>query len=172
MTTRNDIWKLCFRAHIQRCHNWAIVLTIRWPCVRVQVCWWMWWMNWSWAQRWDGFKVQAGKARLGAACTRLRNLILFRLLLFFSCLGFLPKNKQRDLWRDWLHMEERTFLESVKRKVSGFVSKGSILLFWKHAIPCIYTDKMVILKHKIHTYTYRHIQQKYSHFDECTEGQF
>lgn len=90
------------------------VLTIRWPCVCVQVCWWMWWVDEGRAQRRNSFKVQAGKARLGAACTRLSNLILLRRLLVFSCLGFLPENKQRDLWRDWLHIWEKAFLESVK----------------------------------------------------------
>lgn len=95
-------------------HNCSIVLTIRWPCVCVQVSCWMWWMDESWAQRWDSFKVQAGKAWLGAVCTRLRNLILLRLFLFFSCLGFLPENKQRDLWRNLLHMQETAFLELLR----------------------------------------------------------
>lgn len=103
-------WGRCFQEPQQQ----VGVLTIRWPCVCVQVCWWMWRVDEGRAQRRNSFKVQAGKARLGAACTRLSNLILLRRLLVFSCLGFLPENKQRDLWRDWLHIWEKAFLESVK----------------------------------------------------------
>lgn len=136
------------------------VLTIRWPCVCVQVCWWMWRVDEGRAQRRNSFKVQAGKARLGAACTRLSNLILLRRLLVFSCLGFLPENKQRDLWRDWLHIWEKAFLESVKDNFLppppppsrlSFPLQGrrqgrlsSILLVWKQAAPCFDSDAMAL----------------------------
>lgn len=63
------------------------------------------------------------KARLGAVCTRLRNLILLRLLLFFSCLGFLPENKERDLWRNCLYMQEKASLQCAKRFFSHLKGK-------------------------------------------------
>lgn len=168
ITERSSNWLeslFCSKEHLfknpgatQQCIG---VLTIRWPCVCVQVCWWMWWVDEGRAQRRNSFKVQAGKARLGAACTRLSNLILLRRLLVFSCLGFLPENKQRVLWRDWLHIWEKAFLESVKDNFlfppltlplsSLFPYRGgrqrrlsSMLLVWKQAAPCFDSDAMAL----------------------------
>lgn len=110
----------------RRHHHLAGVLTIRWPGVSVRVCQWMCWVDEGWVWRQNSFKVQAGKARLGAGSTRLSNLILLRCLLVFSCLGFLPENKQRALWRNWLHIWEKAFLESVKDNLIFFFFWGGM----------------------------------------------
>lgn len=114
------------------------VLTVRWPGMSVRVCQWMCWVDEGWAWRQNSFKVQAGKARLGAGSTRLSNLILLRCLLVFSCLGFLPENKQRALWRNWLHIWEKAFLESVKDNLIFFFSEGG----WEGVqyVPCFKTS--------------------------------
>ena len=117
-------------------HHLSGVITIRWPGVSVRVCQWMCWVDEGWVWRQNSFKVQAGKARLGAGSTRLSNLILLRCLLVFSCLGFLPENKQRALWRNWLHIWEKAFLESVKDNLIFF--KGG----WEGVqyVPCFKTS--------------------------------
>lgn len=119
------------------------VLTVRRPGVSVRVCQWMCWVDEGRVWRQNSFKVQAGKARLGAGSTRLSNLILLRCLLVFSCLGFLPENKQRALWRNWLHIWEKAFLESVKDNLTFFFLKGdgresSMSLVLKQADSCFF----------------------------------